>query len=450
MRRSHAIALAATAILGLCLIAGGTIYNIPAVNDRLYPRIDRFMSGLRERFNPAPDVVPTAVPMASLPTFVPETPTPAPPTSTRTPLADPNDATASAAALSPAPPTAAAIPVVYDLPASVSLPGSRYEPQLYNNCGPATLTAALVYWGWRGSETDSLTWYGNGVDIRWQRDIADVIKPNKVDKNVMPYELANYAEERAGLRSLIRYGGDVDLIRRFVANGIPVIIERGFREDEHGQVGQGWEGHYSVVTGYNDSTRQLLTQDSFKGPNYLKDYDLITRDWRDFNYIYIILYPAEREAQVMTLLGDDANVTANLNRALSKAQAEAARHSEPFDLSFAWFNIGTSLQLLGRNQDAALAFDQSRSYESLPYRMLWYQTFMYKAYFYSERYQDVIALADVTLQTPGLEESYYWRGWAYYQLGDSNSAVSDMRAALAGHPQWDQALAVFAQWGVTP
>ncbi|MEK6573283.1 MAG: tetratricopeptide repeat protein, partial [Chloroflexota bacterium] len=108
------------------------------------------------------------------------------------------------------------------------------------------------------------------------------------------------------------------------------------------------------------------------------------------------------------------------------------------------------LQLLGRNQDAVLAFDQARSYNTLPYRMLWYQTFMYKAYFYSERYQDVITLADATLQTPGLEESYYWRGWAYYQLGDLDRAATDMRAALDAHPNWDQALSVLAQWGVNP
>lgn len=446
MRRPFALALSALALLAICLIVGGFVYNIPAVNDRLYPRIDKFMSDLRERFNPAPDVVPTAAPPADLPTFAPDTPTPT--------LALTQTATSNPTLIPPTsnfqPPTSTSIPIIYDLPSSVSLQGARYEPQLYNNCGPATLTAALVYWGWRGSEPDSLAWYGNGVDVRWQRDIASVLKPNKSDKNVMPYELANFAEGYAGLRSAIRYGGDIDVIRRFVANGIPVIIERGFREEEHGQVGQGWEGHYGLITGYNDTTRQLLTQDSFKGPNYLKDYDSITRDWRDFNDVYLILYPPEREAQVFALLGEEANATANFNRALAKAQAEAAQHAEPVDLAFDWFNIGTSLQLLGRNQDAALAFDQARSYGVLPYRMLWYQTFMYKAYFYSERYQDVIALADVTLQTPGLEESYYWRGWAYYQLGDLNSAAADMRAALDAHPQWDQALAVFAQWGVNP
>ncbi len=49
-----------------------------------------------------------------------------------------------------------------------------------------------------------------------------------------------------------------------------------------------------------------------------------------------------------------------------------------------------------------------------PYRMMWYQTGPYKAYYYSNRFADVINLADTTLNEtisePVLEESLYWRG----------------------------------------
>ncbi len=55
--------------------------------------------------------------------------------------------------------------------------------------------------------------------------------------------------------------------------------------------------------------------------------------------------------------------------------------------------------------DAATAYDQAFSiYDSIgkddkqrPFRMMWYQTGPYFAYFYSGRYQDVINLANVTL-----------------------------------------------------
>lgn len=427
--------------LAVCILAARVVYNIPAVNDRLYPRIDALVANVREIVSPHSETIPTpAFRITAPPTFAVDTPTPLPYPRTAIPSNAEQPAT-----LAPTP-----LPLVYDLPSSVTLTGARYEPQLYNNCGPATLTAGLVFWGWRGSEPDELEWYASGKDVRWQRDIANVIKPKQGDKNVMPYELANYASDYAGLQAAVRYGGDIDLIRRFVANGFPVIIERGFREEEHGQVGQGWQGHYDLITGYDHNSRQLLSQDSFKGKNYWRSYDEMTYDWRDFNYAYLVLYPADRAAEVIALLGPDAGEGANYSRALAKAQAEAQQLADPTDQAFAWFNIGTSLQLLGRSQEAAAAFDQARSFGKLPWRMLWYQTEMYKAYYFSGRYQDVIDLASAVLQTPGLEESHYWRGWAYYQLGDLDRAAADMRAALDAHPKWDQALAALAQWGAAP
>lgn len=446
--------VAAFSLAALCLAAAG-LYNIPAINDKLYPRVDTFLSQLRNLVAPAPVAVPTALapatggPAGGPPTFAPETPTAPAPSATAAsqPAASAPPAASPTATVPPATPVAT---LVVDLPDILSLKGTRYEPQLFNNCGPATLTADLVYWGWHGSQPDSLAWYGNGQDIRWQKDIAAVIKPGKADKNVMPYELANYAEDNAGLASMLRFGGSIDLLRKLVANGFPVIIERGFPEAEHGQVGQGWEGHYGLVTGYDNGKRMLLLQDSFKGANYWIDYDSFTADWRDFNYLYLMLYPPDRGGEVAALLGPEADVTTNLNNALVKAQAEAAASSDPADLAFDWFDVGTSLQLLGRNADAAQAFDQARSYGTLPYRMLWYQTYMYKAYFYTKRYQDVLDLANGVLQTPSLEESFYWRGWAYHETGNLDAAVADMRSALDVHPGWDQASAALKEWGVSP
>ena len=275
--RSVLLPLAVLAAVSLCLLAAGIIYNIPAVNDRLYPRIDAFVARVREIVSPHAETIPTpSGPVTPPPTFSIETPTPPPYPHTSTP---PN--VKQSATLAPT-----SLPLVYDLPSSVSLDGARYEPQLYNNCGPATLTAGLVYWGWRGSEPDDLQ-YTFAKNVRWQRDVAAAIKPQQSDKNVMVYELANFATDYAGLGAAIRYGGDVDTIRLFVANGFPVIIERGFRPEESGQ--DGWEGHYGLITGYDDGAQKFLTQDSYKGENYWRGYDPEMYDWRDFNYVYLIL-----------------------------------------------------------------------------------------------------------------------------------------------------------------
>ena len=49
-------------------------------------------------------------------------------------------------------------------------------------------------------------------------------------------------------------------------------------------------------------------------------------------------------------------------------------------------------------EEAAAAFDQARQI-GLPWRMLWYQFGPFEAYYETGRYDEVIALADATLQT---------------------------------------------------
>ena len=84
--------------------------------------------------------------------------------------------------------------------------------------------------------------------------------------------------------------------------------------------------------------------------------------------------------------------------------------------------------------------------------MLWYQTGPYKAYYYTNRFADVINLADTTLNDtiaePVLEESLYWRGQAYYMAGKTDLAVKDYRAALKIHPNWKPAIQALQDLGI--
>jgi tetratricopeptide (TPR) repeat protein len=85
---------------------------------------------------------------------------------------------------------------------------------------------------------------------------------------------------------------------------------------------------------------------------------------------------------------------------------------------------------------------------------MWYQTGPYKAYFYSGRYQDVINLANITLtetiSNPTLEESLYWRGQAYYMIGNTKAATDDYREALRLHPNWGPAILALQDLGIQP
>jgi tetratricopeptide (TPR) repeat protein len=107
--------------------------------------------------------------------------------------------------------------------------------------------------------------------------------------------------------------------------------------------------------------------------------------------------------------------------------------------------------------DEWLALDNQMAFEdpdNRPWRILWYQTGPYKAYFYANRFADVINLADTTLNDtiaePVLEESLYWRGRAYYMAGKTDLAVKDYRAALSVHPKWIVATQALQDLGFQP
>jgi len=289
---------------------------------------------------------------------------------------------------------------------------------------------ALSYWGWQGD----------------QAVVRAVLRPNlKVDdKNVMPEEMANYARTEAGLRGLVRMGGDLELLKRLIAAGFPVIVEKG-------HITTGWIGHYVLLTGYDDSEGVFLSQDSLiKTRDTPVPYpDLIDHWWRHFNYLYLVIFPPDREAEVMAALGSHADPTANFQAAADRARQESSR-LEGRELFFAWHNLGTSLAGLGEYAAAAQAYVTAYAgvYPTLekaerPWRALWYQDGPYRAYYFSGRYPDVIRMADATLTAAGapiLEESFYWRGKARQALGDTDGAIADYRAAAQLNPNSTPAL----------
>ena len=254
-------------------------------------------------------------------------------------------------------------------------------------------------------------------------------------------------------------GGDVDVVKRLLAAGYPVVAEKGYYErDSAGKVS--WMGHYQFITGYDDSKRELSVQDTYlDGPNFHISYDKFVEGWRSFDYVFLVIYPLARDQQVMSLLGPLADEGAAARHALDVAGRES-QSLTGIDRFFAWFNIGTGHVALQEYGEAAVAYDNAFTlYAQLqeadtrrPYRMMWYQTGPYWAYYYTGRYSDVISLADTTLKdtisAPVLEESLLWRGRAYYMTGKTDEAISDYRAALKVHPDWGPAVQALKDLGL--
>jgi hypothetical protein len=409
------------ALIAIILVETGLlVYQIPAVNDRLAWRVDEFRGRLREYFFPHPETIATADPalMALMQgTLTAEKELEAAQTFTPTFAQIEGE-------LPTVTPTASRAPV----PASVTLSPFQHEYQGWNNCGPATLSMLLNFWGWDGNQTKA----------------ANALKPNREDKNVMPYELERFVLADSPYGVFNRMAGSLEDLRQMIAAGFPVLIEKGMIVP--GRADLGWMGHYTLVVGFDDTTRTVLTQDSYYGPDTTVDYDSLLSDWRAFNYVYLVVYPREREIELAGILGPNADADANTLAALTLALQES-RSLTGESLAYAYFNLGTVHVVRKEYTDAAFAYDMARS-TGLPYRFLWYQTGPYFAYYYSGRYQDVIDLANATLYVQeNLEESWYWRGLARYQLGDRQGAIDDWREALVRHPGFAPALEQLTQLG---
>ena len=288
------------------------------------------------------------------------------------------------------------------LPATAQLSGLRFQQQTFNNCGPASLSMVLSYFG--RSET--------------QGDIAAVIKPYDDDKNVTPEELVSYANA-IGYNARIIEGGDLNLLKSFVANGLPVIVERWLDSGSDGEI-----GHFQVVMGYTQN--QLEFYDSLQGENIKESMTSFGEGWKVFNRHFVAFWPSEKETAVKTLLGARWDETVMLQKALAVAQAEVKADEGD---QFAWFNLGTNQVKLGNAAAAVDAFDTATSLK-LPTRMLWYQFGIYEANLAVGNYEKVIRLTNNTIVTGGLEENHYWRGLAYSAMGNQNAARRDFNRAL--------------------
>jgi len=304
---------------------------------------------------------------------------------------------------------------------AVRLVGVRYQAQRFNNCGPANLSMALSFWGWAGDQDDT----------------GAALRPKAEDKNVMPYEMAAYVEANTEFEVIWRVGGELKLVKGLLESGYPVMLEKGTDHD-------GWVGHYVLATGYDDRQGMLVVQDSLSGADMLVSYTQVEDDWLAFNFTFLVVYPPEEEQQVRQLLGDWNDAEWAAGYALGRAN-EAIQRLDGREVYFAWFNKGSSHTMLGEYDAGALAYDyafqlyRDLPLETRPWRMMWYQSGPYEAYFHAGRNWDVINLAETSLYMladRALEEAYYWRGKAHLALGDTEQARKDFEAAVNLNPNF--------------
>lgn len=424
-------------ILGIILVGIVVLfalYQVPAIHDRAYFYVTTLRSRIyyffrppaASTFNPSQDSTLNANVAATLTALIPT------PTATFTP-----EPTSQSTPKATGIPTSTPIPT--PIPAAVQLEGVVQEYQRLNSCGPTNLALALRYWGWVGE----------------QIDIEKVVKPRLEDLNVTPQEMLAYVQENTQLDAVLRLGGTVDLLKRLVAAGYPVLVERGYVNID--EEWKGWMGHYGVIDGYDDAQSAVHIPDTVNG-NIWVDYETLQKFWDEFSGTYLVIFPPDEREIVMGLLGKHADSEYNLDATLElfRVRSETVARSEQY---FAYYSLGELLVMKKDYAKAAEAFDNAFEVygwlpvDDRPWRMLWYQVGPYEAYYYTGRYKDVVSLTYKTItdaSTAALPETFLWSGRANVALGNTQTAIFDFKRALQWHPGWPPALAELKALGVEP
>ncbi|WP_216326258.1 C39 family peptidase [Deinococcus aestuarii] len=216
------------------------------------------------------------------------------------------------------------------LPASVTLKNVRHEYQGPDNCAPVTALTVLGYHGTRVTQTGA----------------AQAMKDYRGDPQVTSLELAAYLG-RFGLRSVIRYAGDAEVLRELVSRGFPVVVQQRLRAGSN-------VAHFRTVYGY--SRGRFLVSDPIRGPSLSLTTAEVQDLWRYYNGEYLVAYPPEKEAQVRAALGEDFNVAANWRHArLHGEQDVKARPNDPY----AWWGLAKANLRLGKVAAASGNFDRA-------------------------------------------------------------------------------------------
>lgn len=281
--------------------------------------------------------------------------------------------------------------------------------QSFNNCGPATLSMAMA-------------WYNIKIP---QEELADKMRPyqhpkgDNDDKTIFTYEFVNWANEY-GLEAIGRVNGDIDLLKKFISNGIPVVVKTWLKPNED-------IGHFRFVTGYDENKQIIIQDDSYDGPNKKIGYYDFLSMWQAFNYSYVVVYTPDLKDKVESIIGEEIDEQVAWKNALKRAEEEALKDTNN---PYPNFNISTASYHLEDYERTVKEYEKIES--SLPRRMLWYQIEPIKAYQQLKSYDKVFEIIEKILENGNrsFSELYMIRGEIYLEQGLKDKAKEQFELAL--------------------
>lgn len=294
------------------------------------------------------------------------------------------------------------------LPTDYVIPQQFHTFQTFNNCGPASLSMLLSY-------------QGRSVG---QKELGDLLRPRQHpqgiedDKSVTIPELAAEAARR-GLVAFHRPGGSIQLVKALIANDTPVLVRTWLNATDD-------IGHYRILRGYDDSTQELIQDDSLQGQGLRYSYADFETLWLPFQFELLVISTQEHSSKLEHLLGDlsDVNKAWEIfsNQSIKKAIADPANRYHLFNQSIAAFHLGEYSRSVQLYEQVAA---------QMPDRMLWYQIQPIEAYLETGDFEKVFAITDSILTGPNkaFSELYLLRGEVYERMGNPQAALREYELA---------------------
>lgn len=295
------------------------------------------------------------------------------------------------------------------IPDRYVIDGRTHAFQTFNNCGPATLSMALSYFGLNYS----------------QATLGNILRPYQVpggdndDKSVTLAEVASQAEEY-GLHAYLRPNGTPEKLEKFIAQGLPIITRTWLKEDED-------IGHYRVVRGYDRTAQTLVQDDSLQGKDLTYTYDEFNAIWQPFNYEYLVLADDDRRGLVEQILAEEKDEQVAWRNALIRVENEMQQDPDNWHLRFAKSRIH---YYLGEYEKSVTAFEEVE--DRLSFRTLWYQIEPIRAYYELGQDERVFSLTDRVLnnQNRAFSELYVLRGKIHERNGNIEAAREQYQLAV--------------------
>lgn len=281
--------------------------------------------------------------------------------------------------------------------------------QTFNNCGPASMSMALSYYG---------------INVS-QQVLGRELRPYQIpsgdndDKSVTLKELAKLAADY-DLVAYHRPNGNIEVIKGLISLDLPIVTRTWLKPNDD-------IGHYRVIKGYDDVNKTITQDDSLQGNNLVYSYDEFNEIWKMFNYEYLVLVPSNKVEAVENILKE--NVDERTSWEIAANNAKDQLKSNPNDV-YTRFNLSVAYSNLGMHNQAVKEFEQVE--DKISKRTLWYQIEPIESYYELENYDKVFEITNKILnnQNRAFSELYILRGKSYEKLGKIQEAKSEYEKAI--------------------